>query len=245
MAVDKSRLNEAYGLTQALIDVIPVPIISARNPTTSDRAQYGQMWINKTTGICFVMTKITANSYTWAQAAQTAASYTAAGAVSAGTTVTAGTTITAGTGLTVTSGGAVITAGGLLVSANGANITGNSQIAGTLTTGSVAVTGSLSTTTTCIVGTSMSAGTTVIAGTGLTVTLGNATLTNGNLIFTHAATGITLPGPTRIISGAGVPANGLAVNVGDIYINTTAATAVTRIYIATAASTWTNVTCAA
>lgn len=56
---------------------------------------------------------------------------------------------------------------------------------------------------------------------------------------------VALPGPVYIYTGAGAPGNGLALHVGDMYINTTAASAVTRLYIATAASTWTNVTCAA
>lgn len=49
----------------------------------------------------------------------------------------------------------------------------------------------------------------------------------------------------NIYAGAGAPNNALALEVGDMYINTTAASAVTRLYIATAANTWTNVTCAA
>ena len=50
---------------------------------------------------------------------------------------------------------------------------------------------------------------------------------------------------TKIYSGAGVPANGLALVAGDMYIRTDPAGATSRIYIATAASTWTNVSCAA
>jgi len=50
---------------------------------------------------------------------------------------------------------------------------------------------------------------------------------------------------TYIYNGAGAPANGLALHVGDMYINTTAATAATRLYIATGVGAWTNVTCAA
>ncbi len=84
-----------------------------------------------------------------------------------------------------------------------------------------------------------------INGGGQTIGAGNLTLTNGNLVLSTAATKITLPGPVNIMTGAGAPDAGLAVNVGDMYINTTAASAVTRMYIATAASTWTNVTCAA
>ncbi len=85
----------------------------------------------------------------------------------------------------------------------------------------------------------------VTSANAVTVTAGNITATNGDVVLSTATNKITLPGPVNIMSGAGAPSNGLAVNVGDMYINTTAASAVTRLYIATAASTWTNVTCAA
>jgi hypothetical protein len=96
------------------------------------------------------------------------------------------------------------------------NATGNTQVTGSLT-----------------------------ASTSLTATAGNVTITDGNLVLSTAATYISLPGPVFIYSGSGAPSAGLALHVGDMYINTTAASATTRLYIATAASTWTNVTCAA
>lgn len=72
-------------------------------------------------------------------------------------------------------------------------------------------------------------------------TIGSST--SGNL--TVLASPITsFPGPVYVYTGAGAPSAGLALHVGDLYINTTAASATTRMYIATAASTWTNVTCA-
>lgn len=71
------------------------------------------------------------------------------------------------------------------------------------------------------------------------------TIQGGTAGITMSAPFVALPGPVYIYTGAGAPGNGLALHVGDMYINTTAASAVTRLYIATAASTWTNVTCAA
>jgi hypothetical protein len=88
-------------------------------------------------------------------------------------------------------------------------------------------------------------GTPVVAANGLTATVGNITATNGNIVLSTATNLIQLPGPVNIMSGAGAPSAGLALHVGDMYINTTAASATTRIYVATAASNWTNVTCAA
>ena len=117
MALNRKN-NVSYGLSQALIDVSPAPIVSMRNPHATDSAPLGQMWINRTTGIAFILTAISANSYTWYATAQVAASYTAAGELVAGTSLSVGTTATIGGELTVT-------AGGFLVS-------GNSDIFGTL-----------------------------------------------------------------------------------------------------------------
>ena len=74
------------------------------------------------------------------------------------------------------------------------------------------------------------------------IVIGNS---NAGNLTTLASPITALPGPVYIYTGAGAPGNGLALHVGDLYINTTAASATTRMYIATAASTWTNVTCAA
>lgn len=94
----------------------------------------------------------------------------------------------------------------------------------------------------------------VYVGTGVTT---NAvyvgTLNGASATSIQAGTaGIALLAPlvrlnalVNIYAGAGAPNNALALEVGDMYINTTAASAVTRLYIATAANTWTNVTCAA
>lgn len=74
------------------------------------------------------------------------------------------------------------------------------------------------------------------------ITVGSSTAGN----ITHLNSPITsLPGPVFVYTGAGSPANGLALHVGDLYINTTAATAATRMFIATGVGAWTNVTCAA
>jgi len=81
-------------------------------------------------------------------------------------------------------------------------------------------------------------------GTTLQVSGGIEAVT-GSVTIAAAGSGVILPGPVQVISGAGAPATGLALHIGDLYINTTAASATTRLYIATAVGTWTNVTCAA
>jgi len=75
-----------------------------------------------------------------------------------------------------------------------------------------------------------------------TTTIGSSTA--GNL--TVLASPITqLPGPVNIYTGAGAPANGLALHIGDLYIRTDAGGPTERMYIAIAVGSWTNVTCAA
>jgi len=136
-----------------------------------------------------------------------------------------------------------------------ATTTGTITIGGTAETGTITL-GSSSGTNIVAIGAGTGA-TTVNIASGATnakaVNIGNGAVasvttigssTAGNI--TNLASAITaLPGPVYIYTGAGAPATGLALHVGDLYINTTAASAVTRMYIATAASTWTNITCAA
>src|SRR6202789_3693277 len=55
----------AYGLTQALIPEMQLPIVSQRNPTTMDKAQLGTLWVNTATNGTFILTSIVANVAHW------------------------------------------------------------------------------------------------------------------------------------------------------------------------------------
>lgn len=160
---------------------------------------------------------------------------------------------TGGTGVkTIAMGGTaanVITIGntqtGGSVSIGNAMTTGTISIGGTgLQTGTVSIapgTGAQ----TVNVGTGGTGVKTINIGTGAVadvITIGNSTAGN---ITTLASSITALPGPVYVYTGAGAPANGLALHIGDLYINTTAASAVTRMYIATGVGAWTNITCAA
>jgi hypothetical protein len=128
-------------------------------------------------------------------------------------------------GISTATGGQTIAVGG----SGGNTITiGNAQTAGSVTVGSAMTTGTIT-----IGGTSLAAGVaiTTAATNGTGPVQAGIKLTQGTSV-------------SRIMNGAGVPSNGLAVNVGDIYINTTAASATTRMYICTVDGTWTNFTCA-
>lgn len=88
------------------------------------------------------------------------------------------------------------------------------------------------------------------------VTIGNANVGSACVINSGLSTtinsgilqinsGNVLNNTINVYTGAGAPGNGLAVHTGDLYVNTTAATAATRLYIATGAGAWTNFTAAA
>jgi len=49
----------------------------------------------------------------------------------------------------------------------------------------------------------------------------------------------------RVLSGAGVPNNNLAIQAGDMYVRSDPAGATSRIYVSTGAGAWTNITMAA
>jgi hypothetical protein len=85
---------------------------------------------------------------------------------------------------------------------------------------------------------------TVDAG-DLTVTLGDLAVDAGDVTIEGANASYYLADGMRITSGAGAPGAGLAVQAGDIYVRSDPAGAASRIYIATGAGVWTNVTCAA
>lgn len=262
MSVSNNFQQVAYGLSQPLINVFAAPIVSSRAPTTADKAPIGTLWIEPSTQNAWILVQIANNLANWSNIEGGAGDFSSI-------TVTTGPNSILGTTNINNSGSGVTTIGtGGTGAVNIGNATGNTSVTGSLgttttltagtgitaTTGNIVATaGQVNAGTTMTAGTGITATTgnivatagAVNAGTSMTATSGNITATNGNIVLSAATTGITLPGPTRIINGAGVPANGLAVNVGDIYVNTTAASATTRIYVATAAGTWTNITCAA
>lgn len=262
MTLSNKRDNNAYGLSQALMDVMPAPIIAKRNPTTSDKARLGQQWLNTSTQGYYICAKVAANSATWVPATAGAADYVAAG------TVVSGTTMTCGTGLTVTTGG--ITSTGTIANtgaitattsiaasttlASGTTLTvGTTAVIGTgltvttggiTSTGTIANTGAITATTTITAGTNLAATAgSVTAGTTVTATLGNITATNGDFVCTAATKGFRFntTGP-KIVSGAGSPDASVTAPQGSIYLRTDGA-ADTILYVNTDGTTaWTALT---
>jgi len=311
----------AYGLTQALINVFPQPIVSpSANPTTSNKAQIGTLWINKSANTAYILTSIVNNLANWqlletgggagvftslvVNPGPTSLSTVGNGAVTIGNaTNTGAVTIAAGTGgFSATANGNAISIGdtaagsSLALAAGTGNMTLSTSATGTITEGSAAMTGTitlgLSTAGQIInIGNAANAGAQTIniasgasgansavnilngvatAGAqtlnimasggragfvniangaiGNTVIIGSTTaaaattLQGGTGGITLSAPFVALPGPVYLYTGAGAPSNGLALHVGDMYINTTAASTTTRLYIATGAGAWTYFT---
>lgn len=59
------RLNSAYGIDNPLQALATLPIQSKRAPTQRDKAQIGQMWVDKLTNTVYVCTSIVSNITQW------------------------------------------------------------------------------------------------------------------------------------------------------------------------------------
>ena len=98
-----AKKTSAYGIQRPLEDVFPVPIVSARAPTTSDKNfEIGQLWIYTTTGQIYGLANVASGSATW--------SALGPGASDVDT-------------LTADSGGAISPTAGTIILAGGTNIT--------------------------------------------------------------------------------------------------------------------------
>ncbi len=260
MAVNQQINNAAYGLSNALADIFPAPIVSQRAPTTSDFAEIGTVWIDQPANDAFILTNNTGGSSNWTPVGGGPGQFTdltvtgtshLEGAVTAdaGITVTAGNiavtagTVTGGTGLIATTGGLTVSAGGAMVTGT-TNINTSGAAATSIGTGTGNVTLGNTTGTMAIRGTSVSftgaitTNSTVAVGTGLTVTAGNATISAGNLVISGAANYVQTGGGARVYSGTGNPS--LSAAKGSIYMKTDATTTTDRLWINTDGSTtWT------
>lgn len=207
MAVN-NYLNVSYGLSQALINVFPFPIVSTRNPTTADKSQLGTVWVNKSTNAFYILTSIAANSASWVSVGNGTGIYASLEATTGNITADLGDIIATVGNVTA---GAAITAGtGLTVSAGGAAITGNSSVTGTF-----AVVG-----TTSINQSGAAASNIGATGTGA-VNIGNTTgalVLKGVTVAITGTTGINQSG--ALATNIGVTGTG-AVSIG----NTTGALA--------------------
>jgi hypothetical protein len=54
-----------YGLTNALPTIYGPPIIAKRAPTTADKYQIGQLWVNTSANTAYILTSIANNAASW------------------------------------------------------------------------------------------------------------------------------------------------------------------------------------
>ena len=213
--------NVAYGLNQPLINEAQLPIVSTRNPTTSDKALIGTVWVNTSNNDAFILTSIVANSANWA-------STTGGGGSFSSLTVTPGPISLTGTTTINTIGAATTSIG---------STTGASGIALAVGTGNFSLSGATGSTIT--IGTGLTTGTILIGGaaeTG-TITLGSSSGANTVAIGAGAgATTVEIAGgvggnTVNIANGAGVNAVniGTAASANTVVIGSTDTTSTTTI----------------
>lgn len=125
MGVKQTKVNFVYGVGDNLIILPPQPIIAKRNPTTSDFAQLGTVWVNEVSGSIWGLASISANSADWV------------------TSPASG--VGSFTDLTVTTGNAEISLGNLTLPAGDITLTsGDVTVGGDLTVaGTLSFTGDL------------------------------------------------------------------------------------------------------
>jgi hypothetical protein len=142
MATNAPYNNVAYGLSQPLLNVFPVPIVSTRTPTTRDRADIGTIWVNKSTNTYYVLTSVVANVSTWTTAGTGAGIFTSLEATSGNITADAGNIVATLGGITALAGNITATSGNLVIGGTAA-ITGNLTVSSgdiVATVGNVVVT---------------------------------------------------------------------------------------------------------
>lgn len=252
-----------YGLSQALTTVFPAPLVVNRAPTTADKAQIGRTWVYPATNSAWILTSIVNNSATWESTSGGTGSFSSL-TVTPGPISLTGTTNINTTGAAVTTIGNTSGASGIALNVGTGNFALDGAAGSTITVGSSLTTGTISIGGTAQTGTitlgNSSAAQTVDIGFGNTgvknINIGTGTVANvvsigsttgaaqttisaGTQGISLAAPFTALPGPVYIYTGSGAPSNGLALHAGDLYINTSAASATTRLYIATGAGAWT------
>lgn len=269
MPINNSFQFQAPSMQQPLANIFNSPVVAKRAPTTADlNYPIGQVWVQPKTaaGVAvngyWALTSVVNNAAFWTDLVAGAGVFSSLTVTPGPTALTGAFTVTAGTNAVsigadaanhTTTIGSVTGASPLTLQAG----TGASTI--TTTNGALTIntgTGALGLSTDATINTiSIATGAavkTVNIATGAAanvVTIGSVTGGASTLIRGGIA-GVTITAPylaiaggnTYIYSGAGVPAGALAVHVGDLYINTTAATATTRLYIADAPGSWTAFT---
>lgn len=119
MATRRLR-RQAYGMDSSLIDMAPEPIVAVRDPSTSDFAEIGTLWVNTADNSVWCLTSITSNSANWSTSP------------ASGVGIFSEVQITTGD-LEVDQGDVNITLGNLNVDAGNTTLAGDLSVSGTVT----------------------------------------------------------------------------------------------------------------
>jgi hypothetical protein len=164
MAVDRQRRKAVYGVGQPLYNIPPDVIVSASSsPGTTDKAEIGTIWVNKSTNGAWILASIVANSATWTPTT-----------VNAGATITTGNLIVTAGYIQAVAGNIIATAGDIIATAGDFTATAG---------GFVASAGGLDVATTVVAGTGITATTgDITASTGdVVVSLGDVSIITGGV----------------------------------------------------------------
>lgn len=229
------RTNNAYGISQPIINVFPEPIRAKRAPTVNDKLDIGSLWIDQVNNQAYTLTSITDNQAHWSTLTilgvgvfnaveATAGNITAdvgdiiatLGNISSGGTITSGGALTVATGdlsilvgdLNVNTGNVIITTGNFRVTAGDIDtVAGDINSAGALTAG-----------------TTITAASNIVSNTGnITATVGDVEAITGNILAggsIAAATGIATNagGITATAGDITATAGNIVVTAGDITV---------------------------
>jgi hypothetical protein len=242
--------NVSYGLNQPLNLESPYPIASRRSPRVNDFAVVGTIWSNVVTNQVYILSSISNNVANWllvevGGGAGVFANLTVnPGPINlTGTTAITGATTVTGTTNINTAGAAItsINRGGT-GALNLGNATGGVAILGTtFINGGAIELNTVGADLTNIAIAPATGATHIGNATGNTfIDAGNLTVTNGNVVLTHATTGYLFSTGCAIASGAGDPNGIVAAGIGSLYLNSTPTGTMDRLFVNTdGATTWT------
>lgn len=110
----KKQKNLAYALGQPYVSIAAEPIVSTRDPKTTDSSELGTIWVNSRTANAYVLSQVRNNTATWQEFGQ--------GGAATFTNLTADSLETTGD---ITSTGADVTAENGAVNVNGVSVISN------------------------------------------------------------------------------------------------------------------------
>jgi hypothetical protein len=205
MATSPSKLQQAYGIGQALQNLPPFTIVANRAPTTADKAKLGTLWNYASLNQAYMLTSVTGGASNWTLLSNN-------GGAGVFTSLTVNGPSTFAGNITQTAGVTSLlqtTINGSLTQNNGATLLNTDAVAQTISIGTGAAAKTVA-----IGSTNTTSGTSISAG------------TNGLTLNANSVT-VTVAGSFRIVPPVDTPAaNAVAATVnaysGSVRFNTNA-----------------------